>query len=345
MRRMLCALAVLALLGAGCTRDPAPVPTETASAPSEAPSPTEPPPVAVLTGEELDEEIDHPVLAVKIDNASAALPPDGLEAADIVFEEEVEGGLTRFLALFHSDDPEDIGPVRSGREVDADLLPAFAPVLAFSGAANPVKGLLRDADVRFFEEGEPDEETFYRVDDRLAPHNLFAKTEPLWDAGEGLAVPEDPVFEFDEATPDEGKRTGSAHVEYSTFANADWSWKARDATWERLQNGSPHVTADGDVLTADNVVFLRIKATQGNRTDSAGNPTVELKVIGQGKATVLRDGERFSARWSKDAADEPIELETLDGDPLPLRPGITWIQMVDQEGTLKFSGKPVKTGE
>ena len=344
MRRMLCAVTVLALLVAGCTKKPEPVPSEFPT-PSETPSPTEPPPVAALTGVQLDTAIDHPVLAVKIDNASAALPPDGLEAADIVFEEEVEGGLTRFLALFHSDDPEEIGPVRSGREVDADLLPQYEPVLAFSGAANPVKGLLRDAGIRFFEEGEPDKETFFRVDDRLAPHNLFANTDKLWEAGEGLEAPEEPVFLFDEETPDGGTRAGSAHIEYSTFSNADWSWKARDGQWERLQNGSPHVNADGDVLTADNVVVLRIKTSAGNRRDSAGNPTVNLKVIGTGQATVLRDGQRFRARWSKDAADEPFELETADGEPLALRPGITWIQLLDLKGTLTFRKKPVKTGE
>ncbi|MPZ72829.1 MAG: DUF3048 domain-containing protein [Nitriliruptorales bacterium] len=342
MRPMLCAISVLVLLVAGCTRKPAAEPSETPT-PTAAPSP-EPTPVAALTGEELDEPIERPILAVKIDNASAALPPDGLEAADIVFEEEVEGGLTRFLALFHSDDPEDIGPVRSGREVDADLLPPFQPVLAFSGAAKPVKGLLRRAGVLFFEEGEPDKETFYRVPDRRSPHNLFAHTEQLWEAGEDLAVPGEPVFTFDKATPDGGRQTAGARVVYSNFANADWTWNDKQNRWERVQNGSPHTTAAGDTLTADNLVFMRIKSGQGGRSDSAGNPTIELRVIGKGQATVLRDGQRFRARWTKRSAEDPLELAS-QRDPLALRPGTTWIQFVDQDGELTFRRNAPEPGQ
>ena len=235
MRRALCAVAVLGLLAAGCTKEEPPV---VAASPSPSPSPTEsptpppPPPVAALTGEELPEPIDRSVLAVKIDNASAAVPPDGIEDADIVFEEEVEGGITRFLALFHSKDPEEIGPVRSGREADVELLPPFQAVLAFSGAANPVQAMFREAGIPFYEEGEADG-AFYRVPDRIAPHNLFAHTEQLWAQGEDIERLEEPVFTFDEATPASGRTASSVEVTYSPYANATWTWKPAKESWER----------------------------------------------------------------------------------------------------------------
>lgn len=343
MRRMLWALAAVALIAAACTKDePVAAPTVTPTV-TEAPSPTEPPPppVAALTGIELDEPLDRPVLAAKIDNAAAALPPQGIDAADIVFEEEVEGGLTRFLALFQSEDPEQIGPVRSGREVDADLLPEFDPVLAFSGAAPPVKNLLEEAEVSFYEEGEA-EDAFFRVDDRIAPHNLFAHTEQLWAQGEDLDMPEEPVFAFDETTPVDGITTGTASVVFSAYSSAQWTWN--DTGWERQQNGSPHVTAEGEVITAENVVLMRIETAQGNRTDSAGNPTVALDVMGEGPAILLRDGERFKGRWEKEDADSQLRWVDKSGNDLALTPGSTWIELIDLEDEYSFrkSSKPTE---
>jgi hypothetical protein len=343
LHRKLWALAAVALIAAACNRDePVAAPTVTPTVTEAPPSPTEPPPppVAALTGVELDEPLDRPVLAVKIDNAAAALPPQGLDAADIVFEEEVEGGLTRFLALFQSEDPEEIGPVRSGREVDADLLPEFDPVLAFSGAAHPVKNLLMEAEVPFYEEGQADD-AFFRVPDRIAPHNLFAHTEQLWEAGEDQEVPVDPVFTFDEDTPFGGIETGTADLVFSAYSNAQWVWN--DTAWERLQNGSPHVTAEGEVITAQNVVLMRIETAQGNRTDSAGNPTVALDVFGKGPAIVLRDGERFKAQWVKEDADSPLQWLDKDGDPLPLTPGSTWVELLDITADYSFRKVAKKT--
>lgn len=331
MRRVLLALSVLVLLAGGCTKSEPEVvaaPPPASPSPSPTPSPA-PPPVAALTGIELPDPVERPVLAVKIDNAPAALPPDGIEDADIVFEEEVEGGLTRFLALYHSANPEEVGPVRSGRESDADLLPQFQPVLGLSGAAAPVEKLFRDSGIAFFQEGDAKAEgAFYRVADRIAPHNLFARTEDLWATGEDLPQPTEPVFEFDEAVPSGGDETGAVEMTYSTFVTARWTWEPDLQRWEREQNGSAHATADGRTIGSDNVVVMRVQSRSGNRTDSAGNPTVELDVVGKGKATFLRDGEAFEGRWEKASPEDPLQWLDKDGDPFPLTPGQTWIEVL-----------------
>ena len=339
MRRVLLVLAVLALLASGCTKKEPEVAAPPPS-PSESPSP-EPPPIAALTGVELPEAVDRPVLAVKIDNASAALPPDGIEDADIVFEEEVEGGLTRFLALFHSADPEEIGPVRSGRESDADLLPQFTPVLGMSGAARPVEKLLAKAGITFLQEGDQEAEAaFYRVEDRIAPHNLFARTEDLWAAGEDLPEPSEPVFEFADEKVTGGDPVTSVAMTYSTFATANWIWDADTDRWEREQNGSPHATADGRTISTDNLVIMRVVSRAGGRTDSAGNATVDLDVIGKGSATFLRDGKAYKGRWSKEAPDEPLVWLDKSGDPFPLRTGQTWIEVLPIGDDLQISNEP-----
>lgn len=350
MRRVLLALAVLALLAGGCSKsEPEVVAASPSSSPSPSPSPSPaPPPVAALTGVLLPEPVDRPVLALKIDNASAALPPDGLEDADIVFEEEVEGGITRFLALFHSADPKEAGPVRSGRESDADLLPQFSPVLGISGAAAPVEKLFRDADISFFQEGDAEAKSaFYRVSDRIAPHNLFARTEDLWATGEDLPQPSDPVFTFDEDTPAGGDDIDSLELTYSSFANATWTWAGDAKRWDREQNGSPHATAEGRTLGSDNVVIMRVKSRAGNRRDSAGNPTVELDVIGKGKATFLRDGQAFKGRWRKESAEKPLQWLDREGEPFPLTPGQTWIEVLPIGDSLSISraGKAGSAGD
>ena len=331
MRRALCAVAVLALLAAGCTKEEPPVVAASPSpspspSPSASPSPEPPPPVAALTGEQVPEPIDRAVLAVKIDNASPALPPDGIEDADVVFEEEVEGGITRFLALFHSKDPEEIGPVRSGREADVELLPPFNSVLAFSGAANPVQKLFREAGVPFYEEGEADG-AFYRVPDRVAPHNLFAHTEQLWAQGEDIEPLDEPVFTFDEAAPASGRPAALVEVTYSVYADATWTWKPAKKVWEREQNGSVHETAQGQPISADNVVVMWVQSRPGDRTDSGGNPTVELDVVGRGRAVYFRDGEQFQGRWEKDSADDQIVWYS-GAEEFPLRPGQTFVQIL-----------------
>ena len=334
-RRVLCALAVLAFVAVGCSKEE---PQVAASAsPSETPSPTEspspePPPVAVLTGEVLDEAIERPVLAVKIDNAPAALPPDGIEDADIVMEEEVEGGITRFLALYHSSDPEAVGPVRSGREADVELLVPFQPVLALSGAAKKVLSMFEHAELPFFQEGEADG-AFYRVDDRVAPHNLFATTEALWAQGEDIEPLEEPVFAFSEDVPDDGQDVESVELTYSPYADATWTWTGSE--WEREQNGEPHEVAAGGVITADNVVVMRVESRPGGRTDMAGNPTLELDVIGKGRATFFRDGQAFKGRWEKDDRQDQLVWLTNDGDEFALRPGQTFIQILPTDDFIK----------
>lgn len=341
MRRILCALAALTLLVAGCSSDEPQVTVASPSAtpePTESPTPPPPPPVAVLTGQELDAPIDRPVLAIKIDNAPLALPPDGIENADIVFEEEVEGGITRFLALYQSDDPEEVGPVRSGREADVELLVPFRPVLGLSGAARVVQDMFREAGIPFFEEGEADD-AFYRVDDRVAPHNLFATTEKLWAEGEDLEPLEDPVFDFGEEIPGGGRDVESVEVVFSPYVDATWTWA--DGQWEREQNGEPHETAAGDAVRADNVVVMRVQARQGNRRDSGGNPTLELDIVGKGKATYFRDGQEFKGRWSKDSREDQLVWMTRDGDEFPLKPGQTFIEILpvqDSMSTTKAAG-------
>ncbi len=327
-------LAMLAVLAGACSRAPAP---GAAAAPAPDPSPTLPPVlVAPLTGLDLDEPSpQRPVLAAKVDNAPAALPPQGLHHAEVVIEEEVEGGITRLIALFHDTEPGIVGPVRSGREVDADLMPAFEPVFVLSGGAPSVARLLEDAGVTVVRESNGD--GFSRDAERPAPHNLFVDTAVAWEAGTDLPQPRDPVWAFDDTPPAGGRSAERAELVFSPATSATWSWSPDDGVYTRDQNGSPHLGSEGEQVQADNVVVMRVDSRRGDRRDSAGSPTLALDVIGEGEAMVLRDGRAYPARWRKRSADDQLEWVDAEGEPLPLRPGRTWVELLKTESQLEIS--------
>jgi hypothetical protein len=349
VRRFLCVLAVAGLAaacsGAEPVVEPTPTPTPTATpTPTPTPEPTPEPEtvIAPLTGEAVTDlaVLDRPVLAVKIDNAGPARPQQSLELADIVFEELVEGGVTRFVALYHSTDPGTVGPVRSGREVDADLLPAFAPVLGISGAAPPVYGDLRAAGLLVFEEGQANG-AFFRERGRRAPHNLFATGANLWEAGASLPRPSEPVWAFDAEAPAGGSPTESAFLRFPRATNR-WTWdpQAGDGeagAWLREQDGAPHLTRSEAQVAAQNVVIMRVVVRSGDRRDVTGAPTAEMDVIGEGEALVLRSGLAFTARWRKLGQSAQIEWLDEAGRPLPLAPGRTWVELLPTTGGLELT--------
>lgn len=289
--------------------------------------------IAPLTGLEVDDGVivERPVVALKVDNAPQARPQAGLEEADITFTELVEGGTTRFIALYHSTLPEGAGPVRSGRDVDAQLLPAFSPVFGISGAAEGTYAQLRAADLLVYEEGQAD--AFSREDSRPRPHNLFASTEALADAAEELPAARTP-WAFDAAAPGGGAEVTGVDLVYSPFYRASWDWDPSRDAWLRDQEGETHTAAGGDQLTADTVVIARVTTFEGTGVDSGGNPIPEVEVIGDGAATILRDGRSYQARWRKTSAQSQFEWVTAAGEPLPLRPGRTWVELVPETGTV-----------
>lgn len=341
MRRVLLTVAILAMTVTACSaaeEEPtsgAERPEPTAS-PTEEPEPEPEPIFAPLTGLEVDDPsvLDRTVVALKVDNASRARPQLALEAADIVFTELVEGGTTRFIALYHSVLPGEAGPVRSGRDVDAQILPAFSPVFGISGAAGPTYTQLRGAGLLVFEEGQAG--AFSRDGNRPRPHNLMASTTALEAAGGDLPAAVLP-WALDAETPAGGADATGVQLVYSRSYSASWDWDPAGATWRRNQDGGPHTRADGEQLDTDNVVVARVSTFDGAGRDSGGNPIPEVDAVGEGDAIVLRDGRSYAARWRKGSAGAQFEWLTPDGAPLPLKPGRTWVELVPNTGGVTVS--------
>lgn len=347
MRLVLLAVAVLLAVGGGIAavvlitgddeptaESPDPDPTQELE-PGEEPEPV----IAPLTGLEVDDPgiLERSVVALKVDNAPRARPQAAMEDADILITELVEGGTTRFIALYHSVLPDGAGPVRSGRDVDAQLLPPFSAVFGISGAAPPTYDALRGAGLLVFEEGQAG--AFTRDGNRPRPHNLMASTGALAAAADDLP-PAAPPWPFDPTLPEGGAPATGAELVYSAFYAAAWDWDAGAETWRRSQEGAPHTRPDGEQLSADTVVVARVPTFNGAGVDSGGNPIPEVNAVGEGEATVLRDGHSFPARWRKTDNSSQFEWLTPEGQPLPLRPGRTWVELVPDAGRVTVATTP-----
>lgn len=334
-RRILTVLSAAAVLLAACGSDPAPAPTASPSplpspSPSPSPSPTPSGDQAPLTGEVVEAaDVTRPALSVKVENTAKARPQAGLEVADIVFEQLVEGGVTRFFAVFQSEVPDQVGPVRSARLVDATLLPAFDGILLYSGAREDVEAAIAGTAVRITE----GDAGVYRQSGRSAPSNLFADGPEVYDTAlerQPELGPPAPWFSFASDVPSGGTDGASIDISMSPAVTTGWEWSPDDGGYLRTQDGAPQTTVSGDPVVAANVVVLGVGTFQGGCCDTAGSPYVVTDTVDSGRAIVLRDGEWFEAEWFRPSEQAPLEL-TRDGQALPLRPGATWIHLTPDE--------------
>lgn len=327
LSRLLAVVAVLALVLGGCSAAPK-VAHEAApkSSPSPSPSPSPSLPPAPLTGEGVEEEVlARPALVVKIENTAKARPQAGLETADIVFEQLVEGGTTRFFAVFQSEVPVQVGPVRSARLVDATLLPAFNGILLYSGGRDDVMAAIGGTAVLVTEGADG----VYRQPGRSAPSNLFADGPAVYETAEARDAelqPPPPWFTFDEAVRDGDADGAAIDISMSSQVTTSWQYDADEGGYLRSQGGAEQTTVSGQPVVAANVVVLGVGTFQGGCCDTAGSPYVVTQTVDTGRAIVLRDGEWFEAQWSRSGEAAPLQL-TRGNVPVALAPGPTWIHL------------------
>jgi Protein of unknown function (DUF3048) N-terminal domain/Protein of unknown function (DUF3048) C-terminal domain len=312
------------------------------------PTPTEPPrpvadggpPMAVafapLRGTPADAAaMQHPSLAVKIDNHEEARPQIGLNRSDIAFEELVEGGLTRYLVVWHSDVPESIGPVRSIRPMDPDIATPFGGLIAYSGGqqvfvdmmmATPLVNLVFDYD---------DTGLFERADDRPGPHDvILAASEAV---ARNASLPPPPVqFAYGTADPLASAALAAAptsriELVFSDARYPSWEWDPTSYAWLRSQEGAPDVEASGERVRAVNVVTLRVVI------DWTYGEVPRTVMVGSGEAWLSTGGKTAHGTWSKAATGSPIVLTADNGSPLRLAPGNTWVELVPNEGSAAFA--------
>lgn len=291
---------------------------------------------AVLTGLAVADpaSLRRPVLAVKIDNIDTARPQAGLVQADLVYEELVEGGLTRLLAVFHSTDPEVVGPVRSARSTDVPLLMPFTmPLFAWSGANAAFAQLLDEtAVIDVGVENRP--EAYVRRDDRSPPSNLYSQPETLRSYTPGTALTPSQRFDFLDPTravaPD-ARPVSGVDVDWGTTQVA-FRWNEESDGWVRTQNGTVHVDEAGVAVAPENVIVQFVPYTDTDAVDSNGAPVPEAQIAaGHGTAWIFSGGSVVEGGWFKANITIPTVFLDLDGARVPLARGHTWILLVPED--------------
>jgi hypothetical protein len=264
----------------------------------------------------------HRVLAVKIDNIVNARPQTGLAHADIVYVLPVEGGLSRFLAVFSSHYPRVIGPVRSAREDDLELLRQFGrPAFAYSGAtATLLPYIHRTARIVDLYDGIAG--GYYRDNSRIAPYNLYAHTRQLLRQAPRASVARDIGFRFG-PPPAGGTATRSAPVAYPA-ASFRFTWSAAKGRWLVAMDGKPAVTTDGGRLAPATVV-IQHTTVRTSRFLEYGKPPPYAQSTGSGTALVLRNGRAWTTHWSRPNANGGTTFTTTSGKRMTFAPGQVWI--------------------
>jgi hypothetical protein len=290
----------------------------------EAPPP--PPPACPLTGElaEGGAVPDRPALAVKIENYPDARPQAGLQSADVIYEEPVEGGITRFIAVYQCRDDTRIGPVRSARAVDPEVLSQFGvSILAYSGGAPGVLNALEDADLVTLDESSGGD-AFVRDESREVPHNLYASTAKLYGAAHSTEGPPPPLFVYADELTLRSRKVSSVHLPFSTnYADVWWSWDALLKEWVRAHGDVPHTVETGGPVSATNVVVQVV-----DMVIPPDRLTPELELTGSGKAYVFRDGRMLVGRWERPTLNDVTRFVAKDGTEIPLAPGRTWVELL-----------------
>ncbi|MER7515338.1 DUF3048 domain-containing protein [Streptomyces sp. NPDC126499] len=259
-----------------------------------------------------------PVLAVKIDNVPPARPHTGLAAADLVYVEQVESGQTRLMALYSSRLPDRIGPVRSARESDIELLRQFdRPVLAYSGAQSALGPLLRAAPLHLVTEANTPG-AFVRATDRAAPHNLYLRPDRALAAAPEAGHVKDVGFRFGPA-PTDGTPVNSRTVSFPA-TRYTFTWTPAERAWRVTMDGR----SDGPLKPAT-VVIQHVTVRPSRFHDFTGAVSPYTVTTGSGTAQVLRDGRVHEARWSRPNAEAGTTYTTPSGAPLNFAAGQVWV--------------------
>ncbi|HEX9376560.1 MAG TPA: DUF3048 domain-containing protein [Actinomycetota bacterium] len=277
---------------------------------------------------------DRPALAVKVENLPEARPQAGLQAADVVYEEPVEGGITRFIVLFQCHDAKRVGPVRSARFTDVDILPQFGSqtLFGFAGGAPPVEKRIQESrlnDVNF--QAPSAEKAYTRDPNRDAPHDLYTSTQGLYrSGGTDGGGPED-VFGFSKSVPSAAKRARSVHLDFSPTADVTWTYSPKRGVWVRSYDTGPAELEGGSVISATNVVVQVSKIRATGITDAAGNASPEVVTTGKGDLYVFRNGRVVRGTWSRASLVDTIEYRDAMGHVIDLAPGTTWIELLPDD--------------
>jgi hypothetical protein len=294
-------------------------------------------PLAPLTGlpDPGGAALKRPALTVKIENTPEALPQWGIDQADVVYEEIVNGGITRLAAIFNSQAPAKIGPVRSVRPTDTQVVWPLGGIFAFSGGAPyAITSIETVPGLKLVDEDVADETSaMYRDPNLDAPHNLFGVGTALFAIG-GTPAPPPALFSYRSAgTKVKGTKVASFVVPFPSIYPVTWTWDATSQSWDRTLFGKADVTGTGARESPKNVVVMFV-----NYVNGIGTLNSYADLQGSGTADIFTDAKEVTGTWSRGSSmSDVIKYQNAKGATITLTPGQTWVELLDDGTTLSVT--------
>jgi hypothetical protein len=290
----------------------------------------------------------RPALGIKIGNYPDDRPSAGLNQADIVFEEPVEGAITRLLAVFQCQGTSLVGDLRSTREPDVGILSQLSdPLFVHAGGIAPVIALLAaapliDDDLYTGDRGS----AIIQEPGRVAPYATFVNTASLWAFNPTDTKTPAPIFRYSSDLP-AGAVAGSGasvHIPYSATSDVTWKWSPSSG-YLRYYSGSPDILIGGSQTRATNLVIMTVQTSNGPWVEnSEGGLEVQVTSLGSGPLLVMRGGAAIAGTWSRSSATQPAALTSAGGKPITLQPGNTWVELVPSGIPVTPTGAPAPAG-
>lgn len=273
----------------------------------------------------------RPALAVKVDNYPTARPQTGLTKADVVFEEPVEGGITRLVAVFQCQTTTLVGPVRSARNIDIGILGQLgAPLLVHVGGIDPVISNIEASPIIDIELGDITS-AIKRVSGRHAPYSTFTSTTTIWKLKPTDTTPPPALFSYSSATPAGATPANSVSIPFSNYSMVVWKYSTTNHDYLRFYGTTPSNLMNGSQISATNVVVQFVHVYYGpwvENTQGALEVQANLYTAASGTAIVLRNGVEVKGKWSRSSLSQPTQFTTTAGAPISLAPGTTWVELV-----------------
>ncbi len=298
-------------------------------------SSTTPPPNCPLTGAPAPsgQVPQRPALAVKIDNYPAARPHQaGIDKADIVFEEPVEGGITRYAAVFQCQDVALVGPVRSARNIDIGILGQLGtPLEVHVGGINPVLANLNASPIVNVDLGFLPGIMIHPAG-QVAPDSDYTSTPAAYGTHPTMTTPPQPLFTYSKDVPAGGTAVSTVNINYSGTSNVTWKYNPTSQLFQRFYNGTtPDILQDGAQNAAANVVVQYVQISYGPWAENEqGGLEVQADLYpnASGTAVVYRNGMAYPATWHRTTLGSPTQYVDATGAVIPMQPGQTWVEYV-----------------
>jgi len=296
--------------------------------------PAAPGPVCPLTGKPAPggQVPQRPALAIKVDNYPTARPQSGLEDADIVFEEPVEGGITRLVAVFQCQGANLVGPIRSARAIDVPILDQLSkPLFVHAGGISPVIDLVDNGNL-INDDVFTHASIVQHPSGRYAPYDTYASTSAAWALQPIDANVPAPLYTYATTAPT-GTPVGSLHIPFSGTNDNTWTWSPINAGWLLSIGGVPANVADGGSrISVPNIVVQTVHTTLGPWLEnSEGGLEVQAQLTGSGPLAVFRNGEEITGTWQRAALSDTTSLVAANGSTIALDPGKTWVELVPSQ--------------